>query len=135
MYDCSAYLDVNPASNASCAILVLPGQLNVTTNLVNNIAYQPAYAGTHLQNVYVCGGGSLGSLSGSNNLWYSDSAPGSIAPANSMGTIANPKFISDIDYRLLKGSPAFGAGIAFQGLAADFDGIARPKPPSIGAFE
>ncbi len=135
MYDCSAYLDVNPASNASCAILVAHGQLNVTTSLVNNIAYQPTYAGTQLQSVYICGGGSLGTISGSNNLWYSDSAPGSTAPATSMGTIANPRFISDIDYRLLLTSPAIGAGVAVESLATDFDGIARPKPPSIGAFE
>jgi hypothetical protein len=48
MYDGSAYLDVNPASSASCAILELKNQLNVTTNLVNNIVYQPTYTGTHL---------------------------------------------------------------------------------------
>ncbi|MGD0629623.1 MAG: Ig-like domain-containing protein [Terracidiphilus sp.] len=135
MYDCSAYLDVNPASNASCAILVSHSQLNVTTNLVNNIAYQPTYKGTHMQSVYICGAGSLGTVSGSNNLWYSDSAPGSAATAISLGTIANPKFISDIDYRLLMTSPAIGSGVAFEGLKTDFDGIARPKPPSIGAFE
>jgi len=135
MYDCSAYLEVNPTSNASCAILVLNNQLNVTTNLVNNIAYQPTYAGTHLENVYICGAGSVGTVSGSNNLWYSDSAPGSVAPANSMGTIANPKVISDIDYRLLPTSPAIGAGVSFEGLTTDFDGITRPKIPAIGAFE
>jgi hypothetical protein len=135
MYDCSAYLDVNPTSNASCAVLVLNNQLNVTTNLVNNIAYQPTYTGTHLQSVYICGAGSIGKVSGSNNLWYSDSAPASTAPAKSMGTIANPQFISDIDYRLLPASPAIGAGISFEGLTDDFDGITRPKVPAIGAFQ
>jgi hypothetical protein len=135
MYDCSAYLDVNPTSNSSCAVLVLHSQLNVTTNLVNNIVYQPTYAGTHIENVYICGAGSVGTVTGSNNLWYSDSAPGSVAKANTMGTIANPKFISDIDYRLLPTSPAIGAGISFEGLITDFDGITRPKIPAIGAFE
>jgi hypothetical protein len=103
---------------------------------VNNIVYQPAYAGTSTQNVYICAGGStIGKLSGSNNLWYSQRAPRSLGPATKYGTIANPRFVSVTDYHLQTGSPAIGAGIAFAGLTRDFDGAIRPIHPSIGAYE
>jgi hypothetical protein len=102
---------------------------------VNNIVYQPAYADTAKQNVYICGGGSIGTVSGSNNLWYSERAPRNTAPATSYGTIANPRFDSATDYHLQKGSPAHGAGIVFGGLKSDFDASPRPNPPAIGAYE
>ncbi len=105
MYDCSSYLNLNRSSDASCAILVFANQLNVTTHLVNNIVYQPAYAGTARQNVYICGGGSIGTISGSNNLWYSERAPGNTPPATRYGTVANPRFVSLTDYHLQTGSP------------------------------
>jgi len=133
MYDCNSYLNINPSTSSACAVLIYTGQPNVTTNLVNNIVYQPAYAGTGRQNVYICGGG--GSISGSNNLWYSERPPRSAARATSYGAIRNPRFVSATDYHLQSGSPALGAGIAFGGLTRDFDGMPRPKPPSIGAYE
>jgi hypothetical protein len=135
MYDCSSYLNINTDSRASCALLVYANQRNVTTNLVNNIIYQPAYAGTAKQNVYICGGGSIGTLSGSNNLWYSARALRSAAPVTNYGTIANPRFVSATDYHLQNGSPAVGRGIAIAGLTTDFDGAPRAKPPAIGAYE
>ena len=135
MVDCSSYLNINPSDNLSCAVLVIAKQLNVTTRLVNNIVYQPAYAGTAKQNVYFCGGGSIGTVSGSNNLWYSERPPRSTEPATNYGTIANPRFISDRDYLLKSGSPAIGAGIAFDGLKRDFNASARSNPPAIGAYE
>jgi hypothetical protein len=136
MYDCSSYLNNNPSASAACAVLIYPNQLNITTDLVNNIVYQPAYAGTSTQNVYICAGGStIGTLSGSNNLWYSQRAPRSSGPATRYGTIANPRFVSATDYHLQTGSPAIGAGIAFAGLTRDFDGMPRPKNPAIGAYE
>ena len=106
MVDCSSYLNTNPSDNSSCAILVPGKPLNVTTRLVNNIVYQRAYAGTAKQNVYICGGGSIGTISGSNNLWYSERAPRNTAPATSYGTIANPRFVSSTDFHLQNGSPA-----------------------------
>jgi hypothetical protein len=135
MVDCSSYLNTNPSDNFSCAVLVLAKQLNVTTRLVNNIVYQPAYIGTAKQNVYICGGGSIGTVSGSNNLWYSERAPRNTAPATSYGTIANPRFVSTTDYHLQKGSPAIGAGIPFEGLTRDSNEAPRPNPPAIGAYE
>jgi hypothetical protein len=135
MVDCSSYLNTNPSDDSSCAVLVPGKQLNVTTRLVNNIVYQPVYAGTAKQNVYFCGGGSIGTVSGSNNLWFSERAPRSTAPATSYGTIANPRFVSPTDYHLVGGSPAIGAGIPFGGLKSDHDAAPRGKHPAIGAFE
>jgi hypothetical protein len=136
MYDCSSYLDINLTTSAACAVLVYPNQLNVTTNLVNNIVYQPAYAGTATHNVYICAGGSkIGTLSGSNNLWYSEGAPRSAGPVMKYGTIANPRFISAKNYHLQHGSPAVGTGLPRVGLTRDFDGALRSRPPAIGAYE
>jgi len=133
MYDCSSYLNINPGTSSACAVSIFTGQPNVTTKLVNNIVYQPAYAGSARQNVFICGGGR--SISGSNNLWYSERPSWSTAPATSYGTVRNPRFVSATDYHLQSGSPALGAGIAFGGLTRDFDGMLRPKPPAIGAYE
>ena len=135
MYDCSSYLNINTNSGASCALLIYASQLNVTSRLVNNIIYQPAYAGTSKQNVYICGSGSIGTVSGSNNLWFSERAPRSIAPVTKYGTIANPRFISSNDFHLQNGSPAIGKGIGYGGLTRDFDSALRQAPPSIGAYE
>lgn len=135
MVDCSSYLNINPADNSSCAIIALQKQLNVTTELVNNIIYQPAYAGTGRQNVFICGGGSIGTLYGTNNLWFSERNPGSTAPATSFGRIANPRFVSATDYHLQSGSPAIGGGIPFGDLKNDHDVAPRRNPPAIGAYE
>jgi hypothetical protein len=136
MVDCSSYLNTNPSDDSSCAILIPAKQLNVTTKLVNNIVYQPAYKGTARNNVYFCsGGGPIGTISGSNNLWYSERPPGRISPAPGYGTIANPQFVSFIDYHLQNGSPAIGAGIPFGGLIHDYDHVPRRNPPTIGAYE
>jgi hypothetical protein len=112
-------------------------QLNVTTNLVNNIVYQPTYAGTSKENVYLCGGGALGTVSGSNNIWYSVSAPGSTGKATSIGAIENPLFVSTTTpiLSLLSTSPAIGAGSTLLFSLLDFNGVTRPSPPSIGAYE
>lgn len=135
MFDCSSDLNIETGTSAACAVLLYANQLNVTTNLVNNIVYQPAYAGTKTQNVYICGGGAIGTLSGSNNLWYSERVPHSVAPVTQYGMIANPRFISTTDYHLQNGSPAIGAGIAITGLTRDFDGALRSNPLAIGAYE
>ncbi|MGA7158713.1 MAG: Ig-like domain-containing protein [Acidobacteriaceae bacterium] len=149
MYDCNSYLNTEK-STADCAVLVYDGQTNVTTNLVNNIVYQPAYANTSSQNVYICGGGSVGTVSGSNNIWYSAATPGSTAYATAVGTIENPLYVNASDgpwtnYELQSSSPARGAGIVvgpaaslgtnYAALTWDFAAVVRPNPPSIGALE
>jgi hypothetical protein len=135
MYDCSSYLNSNTSTGAACAILIYANQLNVTTNLVNNIIYQPAYSGTAKQNVYICGSGKIGMVSVSHNIWYSERAPGGVAPATRYGIIANPRFISAKDYHLQSGSPAIGTGIAYGDVTTDFEGALRRTPPTIGAYE
>ena len=135
MYDCSSYLNINSQNTSSCAVLVPANQMNVTSRLVNNIAYQPAYAGTSRQSVFLCGGDSVGTISGSNNLWFSESTPRGMSAASKYGTIQDPKLMSATDYHLQMGSPAIGAGVDFNELKSDADGAARPNPPSIGAFE
>ena len=149
MFDCSSYLNTEN-SDADCAILIYNNQTNVTTNLVNNIVYQPAYSWTSMQNVFICGGGAVGSLSGSNNIWYSAATPGSTAYATAVGTIEDPLYVNPSDgpwtnYELQSSSPANGAGISVGPielagisntfLTWDFDRVLRPSPPSIGALE
>ncbi len=46
-----------------------------------------------------------------------------------------PRFVSATDLHLRPGSPCLGAGTSSSAPAADFDGTARPAPPSIGAYE
>ena len=153
MYDCSSYLNNRGAAygeGESCAVLGLANQLNVTINLVNNIAYQPAYTNTTHYNVFTCGDGSFGTLTGSNNIWYSGSAPGSTAYATTVGTIENPLFVSAADgswtnYELQNTSPAIGAGIPggpveSRGVSStyltwDFEQVERPSSPAVGALE
>jgi hypothetical protein len=153
MYDCSSYLNtsgVGYGEGESCAVYGPANQLNVTINLVNNVTYQPAYAYTGNYNVYTCGDGSFGTLSGSNNIWYSASTPGSTAYATTVGTIENPLYVSATDgpwtnYELQATSPAIGAGTRVgpvESLGAsntyltwDFQQLTRPNPPAIGALE
>jgi hypothetical protein len=147
MYDCSSILATRSTENASCAVLIYANQLNVTTNLVNNVVYQPSYgAGTAAQNVYICGGGSVGTFSGSNNIWYSASTPGSTAYASTIGTVTeNPLYVNVADcsgsapcwanYGLQSTSPAIAAGSASLYPTLDFAGNTRPSRPAIGALE
>jgi hypothetical protein len=153
MYDCSSYLNNRGASSGegeSCAVYGPANQLNVTINLVNNIAYQPAYTHTSAYNVFTCGDRSFGTLSGSNNIWYSASTPGSTAYATTVGTIENPLYVSATDgpwtnYELQSTSPARGAGIhvgpveslgvSNTYLTWDFDQVARSSSPAVGALE
>lgn len=101
---------------AACAFLIFVNQLNVTTELVNNIIYQPAYVITEKLNVIICGGGSIGTLFESNQLSYSERTPKSAAPATGFGIIADTRFVSATSYHLRKGSHAIGASIPFEGL-------------------
>ncbi|MGB9073618.1 MAG: hypothetical protein WCC22_13340 [Terriglobales bacterium] len=51
---------------------------------------------------------------------------------------ANPGFVSTStpDFHLSSaGSPANGAGITLSGITLDYDGLTRPNPPAIGAYE
>jgi hypothetical protein len=135
MYDCSSYLNIHPASRSACAIIDPSNQLNVRTDLVNNIVYQPAYAGSAKNNVYICGGGTIGTLSGSHNLWYSAGSSQSNKAVTRFGIIADPFFSSNTDFHLRRQSPAVGRGLFVGDLKRDRDGVQRANPPAIGAYE
>jgi hypothetical protein len=140
MFDCSSNLNIDTVNASSCAILIAANTWSsVTTNMVNNIAYQPAYTGTGNVNVYVCAN-PAGVTSGSNNIWYSAATPGSTTYAATTGTIENPLYQNAADgtwsnYNLQRASPAIGNGSASLYPAADFVGVTRPNPPAIGALE
>jgi hypothetical protein len=121
MFDCNSVLNISEASSGewgSCAVYLPPVQTSVTKNLVNNVLYQPAYTYTSVYNAYICTGTSsttTGTLSGSNNIWYSATTPGSTANATTIGTIENPLYVTAADgawtnYELQATSPAIGAG-------------------------
>ncbi len=153
MYDCSSYLNSPGASSGqgeSCAVFIPANQLNVTSHLVNNIAYQPAYTYSSVYNVFLCGDGTLGTMSGSNNIWYSAATPGSTEYATAIGKIEDPLYLNAADgswtnYRLQSSSPAIGTGlnvgpvelggISNTYLTWDFVQTTRPNPPTIGALE
>jgi len=73
---------------------------------------------------------------GTNNLVYGAGTPTFTAIlANNVNL--NPNFVTlGSNFQLQAGSPAIGAGITTAPLATyDVDGLARPSPPSIGAYE
>jgi len=102
--------------------------LEVPTKVTNNILYQ-------LSGEAYIFGTSCNQLSGSNNLWYGLGAP----PCAMTGNMnVDPQLASPAgaNFQLSSsGSPANGAGIAISGLSYDFDGLLRPSPPSIGAYD
>ena len=135
----------NVYSGTSCAIYTSNlRQRNLTVNLVNNIIAQPAYTytGSRNQNVYLCGSGTS-ELTGSKNIFYSASTPGSTSPASKLTSLAvptNPVFVKAVDgpltnYQLQSTSHAIGAGSTSLRSMMDFGGAMRPIPPAIGAFE
>lgn len=54
---------------------------------------------------------------------------------NSGNIIANPNFLSELNFHLNSGSPAIGAGTYIPGLSYDLDGIQVGNPPNIGCYE
>ncbi|HAK96273.1 MAG TPA: hypothetical protein DCM87_15100, partial [Planctomycetes bacterium] len=78
----------------------------------------------------------------SNNIAFVEGDPALVDPKLAFqagAPFARPGEISPLDarndYRPAAGSPAIGAGVALAEVTVDFDGVPRPVPPSIGAFE
>ncbi len=63
---------------------------------------------------------------------------GTISSASSNNLVGgSPAFIGAAynDYHLSANSPANGAGVAYEGIGADLDGVSFAAPPSIGCYE
>ena len=146
MWDCSSDLNTSSVSNASAFLAFYEtAQTGLTFNLTNNIIAQPAYTYTSEQNVFISyTGAPYPTVTGSNNLFYSASTPGSTAPAlllTSLTIQTNPLSSSSTtpgpwtNMDLQDGSPAIGAGSTSLYPRSDFAGVTRSSPPSIGALE
>lgn len=73
-----------------------------------------------------------------NNLLWANLEENSGSTGDSLGQAvleADPRFHSPDVLRLRNSSPANGAGTAVGAPAVDFEELARPIPPSIGAYE
>ncbi|HED12397.1 MAG TPA: hypothetical protein ENI62_01845 [Gammaproteobacteria bacterium] len=75
----------------------------------------------------------------SNNLFFGNAVSDIVSNETGTGTVnQDPGLIGGNTvnaFRILTGSPAYRSGIPVSELYTDFDGQARPVPPSIGAFE
>ena len=106
------------------------------TNLViaNNIFYQPTTAGVWLDT------GGLTNATVSNNIAF-----GAVASTGSGATLSanlnntDPQFVNvgGLDFRVVAGSPAIGAGLPLSVVSNDISGVARPATGgyTIGAYE
>ena len=112
---------------------------------------------TITQNISAEGRGSgiysYGSLTLTNDIVYGDTVSeidneGTTAPVITFSDIqggyagtgninADPLFVNAVggDFHLKLGSPCLGAGTSVGAPATDKDGVVRPSPPSIGAYE
>jgi hypothetical protein len=95
--------------------------------LTNNIAYQSQ--GEEYVN------GVVANISGRNNLWFG-AGPGPTSGFTN-DVAADPTFVSASahDYHLQPSSMAVAGGTSTPAASLDFDGVVRPAPPSIGAYE
>lgn len=86
---------------------------------------------------YFASDSDTGNVSGANNLFFGNGTP-SIAGLTG-NVVADPSFVSTSapDFHLLSsGSPANGAGTTTVPVPLlDHDGLTRPSPPAIGAYE
>lgn len=63
---------------------------------------------------------------------------GAIATGSSHNLIGQDPLFVDVangDYHLSSASPCIGAGVAYEGIGLDLDGVSFSDPPSIGCYE
>ena len=73
-----------------------------------------------------------------NQAQQSINVEGAIATGSSHNLIGQDPIFVDAEnnnYHLSKDSPAIGAGVAYEGIGLDLDGVAFSDPPSIGCYE
>jgi parallel beta-helix repeat protein len=131
-YNSQAGLNINFVSDATAVI-----------RLTNNIIYN-LNSGTCLGQTpcspYIINGAAATQLVGSNNVMFGVGAINSstILGGSSItgGINSNPGFVSTTNFHLAAStSPANGAGTTALFPTRDHDGLLRPSPPAIGAYE
>lgn len=109
--------------------------VGTSTLVYNNTIYNNIYVGAGLDvypgavNAVVRNNISYGNYSD-----YMDNGTGTTADHN---LTTNPSFVSAgaANFHLQAGSTARGAGVTVGAVTDDYDGVARPNPPDIGAFQ
>jgi len=127
VYNNTLYNCGSRANSSSGAFSNSGVNANLTMKLVNNLVYAIG------SDVYVASDTPSGMIVGSNNLWFGAGA----APSNETASVvSNPTLANAamLDFHLLAGSPAIGAGIVTTALF-DYDGTARGSSFDIGAYE
>ena len=99
-----------------------------STSGANNIFSNNTAAGSTTQ------GAVSGPVTFTNSLFFNNT-PGGDGNTGLSPIFANPQFVSATDLHIPSTSPAKGAGTATGAPAVDLDGVTRPNPPGIGAYE
>lgn len=114
--------------NAGAWSIAVPAQFR--NNLTQEVSGE-SYFDTASNNILA------GKLTGSNNLWYGVSG----APAQTTSNITSDPLLNNLApgaaavLTLQSASPAIAAGTSTLFSAYDNNGLVRPSPPSIGAYE
>jgi hypothetical protein len=128
LYDCGAVPDSDAGSDKGMFSPYVPVQIS------NNIIYQSNSGVPYITNNT---SGNASKMTGSGNIWYGAGAkPSGVATTNDLSNV-NPLLSapSSGTFTLQATSPAIGAGTAAKYSAYDHNGLIRPSPPSIGAYE
>jgi hypothetical protein len=99
----------------------------LTNNVVDELSGEAYLSGSTTSQCSSC-------VMGSNNDWFGLGTAPSQTTAN---LSVNPLFVStsSSDFRLNSGSPVIGVGITTAMSTFDHNGLVRPHPPSLGAYE
>ena len=101
---------------------------DTSTTGANNIFSNNTAAGATTQ------GAVTGPVTLTNSLFFNNT-PGGDGNTGLSPIFANPQFVSVTDLHIPASSPAKGAGTNTGAPATDLDGVTRPNPPSMGAYE
>jgi hypothetical protein len=138
LVNCGSYVGPYNAWGAFVIAGAYTGLVVDIRNTIASLASNEAYISSN--------GASSTYVTGTNNIWYG--GQGSAPSYTSNNLTSNPQLVSATNFHLQSTSPAIGAGLAITsantyngyapwqgGSATDHDGLIRPSPPSIGAYE
>lgn len=132
LYNCGGFANP-PYSNAIAGISLGSNDGSLSLAMQNNVIYQTNTSAPYWVNQL----GNASAVSGANNLAFGIGAPPSSSSVT--GTInSNPQFVgAGSNFNLSSASsPANGAGSTMTPVPSrDNNGLLRPSPPAIGAFE